>query len=86
MPLAKAQLYTVCPVPLRSARQTRRVRLRFEPDVLRNIRQQGQAPAPVNRLPQERTVTAYCLSTFQYKYPAAEQRPIRRCWCRLPER
>ena len=32
-------------------------RLHFEQDVLRNILQQGQTPAPVNRLPQrERTV------------------------------
>ena len=58
----------------------------FEPDVLRNIRQQGQAPALVNQLPHRKKVTAYCLSAFQYYHPAAEQRTVLCCRCRLPER
>lgn len=62
------------------------IRLHFEQDVLRNILQQWQAPAPVNRLPKRKEVTAYCLPTFQHYHPAAEQRPIRRCRSRLPKR
>ena len=61
--------------------------LHFEQDILRNILQQGQAPAPVNRLPRRK---GRCgkdrLPTFQYQHPEAEQRPIRSCRSRLPKR